>query len=156
MPAISLTLRPEWFLDFSSKKRSAPVILQTVAAECGLACLAMIRSYHGYKTDLATLRRRFPISLNGTKLTQIINAASQLKMSSQPLRLDMSQITELQTPCILHWKMKHFVVLKHVSKAHITILDPAIGVRKLSIDEARTLFNGIALELMPNADFHKA
>ncbi len=32
---------------------------QTEAAECGLACLAMVVNHHGYETDLASLRRRF-------------------------------------------------------------------------------------------------
>ena len=35
-----------------------PMVLQTEAAECGLACLAMVATYHGLKTDLPTLRRR--------------------------------------------------------------------------------------------------
>ena len=31
-----------------------PMLLQTEAAECGLASLAMVASYHGFETDLAT------------------------------------------------------------------------------------------------------
>ena len=38
---------------------SAPMILQTEAAECTLACLAMVSAAHGYRTDLPTLRQRF-------------------------------------------------------------------------------------------------
>ena len=45
-----------------------PLILQTEAAECGLACLAMIASHHGYRTDLASLRERFSVSLKGATL----------------------------------------------------------------------------------------
>ncbi len=43
-------------------------ILQTESAECGLACLAMVAGWHGYRTDLSTLRRRFSISLKGATL----------------------------------------------------------------------------------------
>lgn len=49
-----------------------PVIRQTEAAECGLACLAMISSYHGHRIDLNTLRRRHPISLQGVTLRAMI------------------------------------------------------------------------------------
>jgi ATP-binding cassette subfamily B protein RaxB len=35
-----------------------PVVLQTEAAECGLACVAMLLGQHGTLTDLATLRGR--------------------------------------------------------------------------------------------------
>ena len=45
-----------------------PLILQTEAAECGLACLAMVAGAHGLDTDLPTLRRRFSLSLKGVTL----------------------------------------------------------------------------------------
>jgi hypothetical protein len=51
-------------LSFSSRHR-LPLIQQTEAAECGLACLAMIASYYGHRIDLNTLRRRYPVSLKG-------------------------------------------------------------------------------------------
>ena len=37
-------------------RRKLPVILQTEAAECGLASLAMIARYHGHDVDLPSLR----------------------------------------------------------------------------------------------------
>jgi ATP-binding cassette subfamily B protein RaxB len=43
-------------LSFSGQK-TTPVILQTEGAECGLACLAMVASFHGHRTDLASLRQ---------------------------------------------------------------------------------------------------
>lgn len=36
--------------------KKLPLVLQTEAAECGLACLTMVATYHGYKTDLPNLR----------------------------------------------------------------------------------------------------
>ena len=33
-----------------------PVILQSEAPECGIACLAMVASYHGHRTDLSAMR----------------------------------------------------------------------------------------------------
>jgi ATP-binding cassette subfamily B protein RaxB len=34
--------------------RRLPVILQAEAAECGIACLAMVAGYHGHQIDLGT------------------------------------------------------------------------------------------------------
>ncbi len=45
--------------------RRLPLVLQTEATECGLACLAMIAGYHGHHTGLMELRRRFSVSLKG-------------------------------------------------------------------------------------------
>ena len=49
-------------------RRRLPMLLQTEAAECGLACIAMIASYLGHETDLAHLRRRYGLSLRGATL----------------------------------------------------------------------------------------
>jgi ATP-binding cassette subfamily B protein RaxB len=52
-----------------------PLILQSEATECGLACLAMVADYHGYRSDLMHLRRRFPVSLKGATLAGLIQVA---------------------------------------------------------------------------------
>ena len=49
--------------------RKIPDIRQSEAAECGLACVTMIAAYYGQRTDLASLRRRYPVSLKG--MTQV-------------------------------------------------------------------------------------
>ncbi|NTI26914.1 cysteine peptidase family C39 domain-containing protein, partial [Rhizobium rhizogenes] len=37
-------------------------LLQSEAAECGLACLAMVAGYHGHRVTLSELRRRHAVS----------------------------------------------------------------------------------------------
>ena len=64
-------------LDFSLARRT-PVILQAEAAECGLACVAMVAGYHGHRIDLATLRARHAISLRGSTLADLMRLAGQL------------------------------------------------------------------------------
>jgi ATP-binding cassette, subfamily B, bacterial CvaB/MchF/RaxB len=132
---------------------SLPMMLQTEAAECGLACLAMVASYHGHEVDLAGLRRRFSTSLKGTTLARVMAMAGQLGFACRPLKLDMDDLRQLKTPCLLHWDLNHFVVLKRVDKHRIVIHDPARGVRKLRWKEVSEHFTGVALELAPSADF---
>jgi ATP-binding cassette subfamily B protein RaxB len=133
--------------------RSLPMMLQTEAAECGLACLAMVASYHGHDVDLASLRRRFTTSLKGVTLARVMAMAGQLGFTCRPLKLDMDDLSQLKTPCLLHWDLNHFVVLKRVGKHRIVIHDPAGGIRKLSRKEVSEHFTGVALELAPSADF---
>jgi ATP-binding cassette subfamily B protein RaxB len=133
--------------------RSLPMLLQTEAAECGLACLAMVASYHGHDVDLAGLRRRFSTSLKGVTLARVMAMAGQLGFTCRPLKLDMDDLRQLRTPCLLHWDLNHFVVLKRVGKRRIAIHDPARGMRKLSWNEVSEHFTGVALELAPSADF---
>ena len=124
-----------------------PVILQTEASECGLACLAMIAAYHGHHIDLGTLRRRHPVSLKGVTLRSLIKVAKELYFSCRPLRFELAHLRQLQVPAIVHWDMDHFVVLKKVTRSHVVLHDPAYGVRRISISEVGRHVTGIGLEL---------
>ena len=141
-------------LEFSGGRR-LQLQRQTEAAECGLACLAMIACYYGYKTDLNRLRMTNAISLKGGTLKSLIVVAEKLKLSSRPLKLGLESLDQLQTPCILHWGMNHFVVLKAVHRDACTVLDPALGERRYTMAEVSDDFTGIALELGPAADFRR-
>lgn len=131
-------------------------ILQSETSECGLACLVMVANAHHLQLDLAEVRRRFTVSLKGATLAQLITYASHLNFVSRPLRLELEELGQLQAPCILHWDLNHFVVLKKVGRSHITILDPAVGERRLPLAEVSKHFTGVALELSPNAEFKPA
>ena len=133
--------------------RKLPLILQTEATECGLACLGMVAGFHGYRTDLATLRRQFSVSLKGATLADLVNNADQLRLATRAVKLRLSDLNSLQLPCILHWNFNHFVVLKEVGAKTVTIHDPAVGRRKLSRKALSASFTGVALEVWANPDF---
>jgi ATP-binding cassette, subfamily B, bacterial CvaB/MchF/RaxB len=140
-------------INFAGRGR-LPIIHQTEAAECGLACLAMIASYHGNRIDLNTLRRRHPVSLQGVTLRALIEVAAHLKLASRAVRFELGQLRQLHLPVILHWDMSHFVVLKSVTTRGIVVHDPAFGKRVFSINEASKHLTGVALELSPSEGFH--
>jgi ATP-binding cassette subfamily B protein RaxB len=133
--------------------------LQSEASECGLACLAMIASHYGHHISLTDIRQRFSVSLKGVTLSQLVRHASALNLSIRPLRAELKEITQLQLPCILHWDLNHFVVLKKVTKGLgrrkvvFVLLDPAIGERRLLLDEVSQHFTGVALEMTPTPGF---
>ncbi|MDO5651425.1 MAG: peptidase domain-containing ABC transporter [Moraxella sp.] len=133
--------------------RRTPLILQTEASECGLACIAMIAGFYGYHTDLFALRQRFAISQKGATLAHLINIAKNLDLSCRPLRLELHELYGLKVPCILHWDLNHFVVLTNITANKVTILDPAFGKRVLDKAQLSHHFTGIALEVWANADF---
>ncbi|WP_415810449.1 peptidase domain-containing ABC transporter [Litorimonas haliclonae] len=132
-----------------------PVILQAEAAECGIACLAMVAGYHGYQTSLTELRRKFSVSLKGVNLKSLSIAADMLGLSARGLRCELEDLRQLKAPCILHWGLNHFVVLKKATRKKVTIHDPARGKRVLPLAEVSKHFTGVALELTPTPDFEK-
>ncbi|MBX3636445.1 MAG: peptidase domain-containing ABC transporter [Rubrivivax sp.] len=133
-----------------------PVILQTEAAECGLACLAMVAGAFGLDTDLRTLRQRFSVSLKGVTLADLVRMADELQLNSRALRAELDELGQLQRPCILHWDLNHFVVLVALRRGEALIHDPARGARWLKMDEVSRRFSGVALELQPAPGFQPA
>lgn len=128
-------------------------IHQAEAAECGIACLAMVANHHGHRLDLAVLRRRAGLSVKGSTLTDLMRVAADINLSARPVRLELEELGELRLPAILHWQLNHFVVLERVGHDHVTILDPALGRREISMKSTSKAFTGVALELEPDTDF---
>lgn len=131
------------------------MLLQSEAAECGLACLAMVASYYGHALDLNEVRHRFRISLKGTTLKNLVVFARSLGLSGRSLRLEPAQLGKLQCPAILHFDMNHFVVLKELRGTQAVIHDPALGIRQISADQLDSRFTGVALELSPTESFER-
>ena len=144
---------PSHGLRFGARGRRVPLVLQTEAAECGLACLAMVAGAHGLDTDLATLRQRFSLSLRGVTLADLVRMADGLQLNSRALRAELDELPQLQTPCILHWDLNHFVVLVSLKRGVALIHDPARGARRLPLAELSSHFTGVALELAPAPGF---
>lgn len=134
-------------------RRGIDVQLQTEATECGLACMSMIASFHGYDTDLPALRRRFSPSLKGMTLVDLIRIGATLDLAGRAVRLEPEELHLLRLPCILHWDFRHFVVLERVRRDHVLLVDPALGARRMSLKELSLHFSGMALELVPTLAF---
>jgi len=134
-------------------RASVPIVLQTEATECANACLAMIAGYYGLPLTIYQLRRRFPISLKGIALTQIVRMCAQVGLQHRAVTLDLSELGNLRTPCILHWNFNHFVVLCATDQRSAIIHDPALGRRRISHTELSKSFTGVALEVWPSETF---
>ncbi|WP_339492224.1 peptidase domain-containing ABC transporter [Pseudomonas sp. EA_15y_Pfl2_R67] len=131
-------------------KKTTPIIMQVETTECGLACLAMVANYHGSNHNLQTLRNITGSSLKGVSLSSLIKTSNSLGLKARPLKVGMKILTKLVTPCILHWGLNHYVVLVKATNSHIIIHDPAIGRRKMTLEESSNYITGIALELTPD------
>lgn len=140
-----------------SLPRNVPLMFQAEIAECGLASIAMVASYYGYKQDMAAIRKRFSTSLKGMNLQQLIELGDSLGLASRALQCSIKEVHKLATPCILHWNLNHFVVLTKVSgkggSAKYFINDPAVGKIRLTTEEFSQHFTGICLELTPTSKF---
>ena len=122
--------------------RRLPVVLQTEAAECGLACLVSVLGFYGFQTDLRHLRARFPLSLKGATLSDLVRFANDTDLSVRAVRLELDELSGLRLPCILHWDLNHFVVLQSVMRGGIVIMNPASGMRRIGMEEVSRRLRG--------------
>ena len=142
-----------WLSDLLSPR--VPVVLQSEAPECGIACLAMVASYHGHRTDLSAMRLRLSPSLKGITLKHIAQIAETMGMTARGVQVPLESLGKLRVPAVLHWDMNHFVVLTNVAGRKLTIHDPARGKRVMTMDEASRHFTGVAMEFTPTTGFQK-
>ena len=138
------------------RRRRVPVVLQAEAAECGLACLAMVAGAHGLDIDLPTLRRRFSLSLKGVTLAEMVRMADALQFNSRAVRAEPDELAHVQLPCILHWDLNHFVVLVRLKGDEAEIHDPARGLQRVKMSALSRHFTGVLLELQPAPGFKPA
>ncbi|MDF0490152.1 peptidase domain-containing ABC transporter [Sphingomonas sp. H39-1-10] len=136
---------------------SAPSLrnLQSEAAECGLACLAMAANMVGSEIDLAWLRQHFPSSIRGMNLRQMGDVAHSIGMTARAVRCEPDELQKLQTPAVLHWGLHHFVVLQRARGSRIRIFDPSRGYRNVRAEEVNLCFTGVALELAASPSFQR-
>ena len=132
--------------------RAVRVIQQMEAAECGVACLAMVLSAYGHACPLWELRDVCGTSRDGNSAFQLIAAARKLGLEARGISLRADRLGTLQLPAILHWNRCHFVVLERLRQRTLTIVDPSNGRRELPLAQVEREFSGVALELGPGPD----
>jgi ATP-binding cassette, subfamily B, bacterial CvaB/MchF/RaxB len=107
----------------------------------------MLAAYFGVSTDLASLRRKHEVSLQGATLGSIAKCCKGLGLSTRAVRCDVQELRKLRTPCVLHWRFNHFVVLESVTQDSFVVHDPARGIVKETLAVVGDAFTGIALEV---------
>ncbi|WP_375744937.1 peptidase domain-containing ABC transporter [Corallococcus interemptor] len=134
-------------------RSKVPMIFQSEAAECSLACVGMVAGYHGFNVSLAELRKRYPVSLKGLSLRTVMQIGARIGLKARALRCDLDGLRAVAVPAMLHWDMDHFVVLAHTAGDRFTIHDPARGARVVTRTELSEHFTGIVVEMAPTDDF---
>ncbi len=131
-----------------------PVIMQLEALECGAAALAMVMAYYGKWMPLEQVRLDCGVSRDGSKAKNIYLAAEHYGFSVKAFRMSPEALKENgQYPCIIHWNMNHFVVLRGFRGKYAYLNDPARGEVRVSWDEFDKCFTGVTIIPVPSESF---
>lgn len=124
-----------------------PFVAQHDETDCGAACLGMVARHFGVKPSLSRLRVLANVTTEGASLAGLTVAAEALGFSTRAIRTSAARLRDLDLPAICHWRGMHFVVLWEIRGKHAVIGDPAIGTRKVPIEEFEKSWTGHVLLL---------
>lgn len=137
------------------KYAKTPTIYQLEATECGAASLSMIMGYYGGHIALEQLRIETGVSRDGCNAKNILRAARKFGLEAKGYRKSLEHLLKCKPPCIIHWNFNHFVVWEGVKGKYAYINDPAMGRRKLTLEDVDDCFTGIVLIFEKTENFQK-
>lgn len=133
-----------------------PTVYQMEATECGAASLAMVLGYFGKNLPLEKLRIETGVSRDGCNMKNIMLAGRKFGLEVHGYRKSLEGLFELPVPCIIHWNFNHFVVWEGRKGDACYINDPALGRRKLTVEDIDDCFTGVVLTFAPTDEFEKS
>jgi ABC-type bacteriocin/lantibiotic exporter with double-glycine peptidase domain len=134
-------------------KQKTPFVAQLSADECGAACLAMVLARFGRREPLEELRSAVLGKGAGTDALSLVTAGRRYGLRARGVRCEVDDAAFLPPGSILHWEFNHFVVFERHGRGGIEILDPAVGRRRISHEQFRKSFTGVALLFAPGDEF---
>lgn len=136
-------------------------VKQHDSKDCGIACLATVAEQYGLKVPISKIREKACTDNQGTTLYGMIKAAEELKFDAKPIKVcDKNDIyKKFPKPAIAHIivdnRLMHYVVIHEIKNDMVTVSDPAIGMRKIKIEEFKNMWTGVLLILVPSESFEK-
>ena len=143
--------------------KKTPSVFQMEATECGAASLSMIFAYFGKFIPLEQMRIETGVSRDGCNAGNIMRAAKRHGLGCRGFRKEPEALKQLEMPCLVHWNFNHFVVLEGFktrgrgknAKEYVYLNDPAVGRRRLTMEEFDEGFTGVVLTFSLTDAFEK-
>jgi ATP-binding cassette, subfamily B, bacterial len=137
-------------------RRRVPVVRQATSFECAAASLAMVVNYFGRRVRVNDCAECYGAGRGGISAAAIARDAQRFGLIVRQFSVTMEKLRHLSAPAILYWSFNHFVVLERWSRRGVVIVDPALGRRRVSLDEFSRCFTGIALTFEPGLSFRRS
>lgn len=132
--------------------RRFALVEQAEEMDCGAACLAMVCRHHGLPLTLGKLRELANVTTQGATLDSLARAGESLGFGARGVQCTYDALAGFELPFIVHWEGYHYVVVYGVSARQVWVADPAVGFRKMSVEEFERGWSGTCLVFTPGQD----
>ncbi|MCK0511856.1 peptidase domain-containing ABC transporter [Aromatoleum buckelii] len=129
--------------------RRFPLVEQAEEMDCGAACLAMICRHYDIPMTLGKLRELANVTTQGATLDSLARAGEALGFTTRGVQCTFDALLGFELPFIVHWEGYHYIVVYGVSKRQVWVADPAVGFRKIAIEEFERGWSGTCLLFTP-------
>jgi subfamily B ATP-binding cassette protein HlyB/CyaB len=143
-------------LDLASKPEGGEKIIKRFAwveqaeeMDCGAACLAMLCKHYGINMTLGKLRELANVTAQGATLDSLARAGESLGFGTRGVQCTFDALQGFELPFIVHWEGYHYVIVYGVSSDTVWVADPAVGFKKLSVEEFERGWSGTCLVFTP-------
>jgi ATP-binding cassette subfamily B protein len=143
-------------LDLQSKPEAGEKIIKRFAwveqaeeMDCGAACLAMLCRHYGVNMTLGKLRELANVTAQGATLDSLARAGEALGFGTRGVQCTFDALLGFELPFIVHWEGYHYVVVYGVSPRQVWVADPAVGFKKMSVEEFERGWSGTCLVFTP-------
>lgn len=138
------------------RRRAIPFLAQLTPTDCGAACLCAVLAHHGKELPIHDVRRALGAGRNGVTAKQILVAARAFGLRARGVKVDLDALACLPPGTILHWELTHFVIVERFDGRALSIVDPALGRRRIPLAEVSKALSGVALLFEPGEHFQGA
>lgn len=139
-------------LDLQSKPQHGEKLIKRFAwveqaeeMDCGAACLAMICRHYSIPMTLGKLRELANVTTQGATLESLARAGESLGFITRGVQCTFESLLGFELPFIVHWEGYHYIVVYGISKRQVWVADPAVGFKKMSIEEFERGWSGTCL-----------
>lgn len=125
------------------------IVKQDGYKECGVASLLSIIRYYGGNVSMDHLLELTRTNRDGTNFYNLSEAGRYLGLSCNGYKIDdYNLLNQYNNPFICQVKINnilHFVVVYKIKNKNIMIMDPAHGIKNISLEEFKSIFTGYIL-----------
>ncbi|RSO33522.1 cytolysin B transporter [Streptomyces sp. WAC 06725] len=134
--------------------KRVPTVTQVTQTECGLCCCISVMRYWGRSEDFFTVRQDLEAGRDGLGAKQLADFLRSRGMETKAFRAkNIDALAHFTVPVILYWEEYHFLVLEKFDGRTATVMDPAVGRRRLSRADLEAGFSEVVIVPEPGTGF---